>query len=301
MRKYSFINYKNMSKDGFKLRTTKTIEAIRSISIKKKKVEPLEIRIGHDNIDLTVIGIGWNPSNSPLNCYKVENMKNVLKEMKTKNENGFLAFTKLMKKTFDNENNKNLYYWLFDKKNDIPKIDGYRDSTSIEVMIGELYEKYIDLVKNKFQSYIETIKEITVWDMDNLLKAYSEQYFDFNLNPEIKNKLIEKTLHKLNEIEITVDDVDEMIPGKRAKIIELPKLKIEKIKKNIVMINFEKEQDIILEKELNEPLCLHYVKWKNINRLSKTNSEGKMPHINATVSWQEVVDKWFKLELNINA
>jgi len=35
--------------------------------------------------------------------------------------------------------------------------------------------------------------------------------------------------------------------------------------------------------------------------ISKTNSEGKMPHSNATVSWQDVVDKWFKLELNINA
>jgi hypothetical protein len=35
--------------------------------------------------------------------------------------------------------------------------------------------------------------------------------------------------------------------------------------------------------------------------ISKTNSEGKMPHSNATVSWQEVVDKWFKIELNINA
>ena len=52
MRKYSFVNFKNPSRDSFKLRTLKTIDAVRSISLQKKKTENLETRIGHDNIDI---------------------------------------------------------------------------------------------------------------------------------------------------------------------------------------------------------------------------------------------------------
>jgi WD40 repeat protein len=104
VRKYSFVNYKNFSKDGFKLRTSKSIEAIRYINVKKKKTDTLDIRIGNDSIDLSVVGIGWNPSNTPLNCFKIKNFKNVLEI--TKKENGFLSFTKTMKSTFDKEKHK---------------------------------------------------------------------------------------------------------------------------------------------------------------------------------------------------
>ena len=272
MRKYSFVNFKNPSKDSFKLRTLKTINAIRSISLQKKKLENLEIRIGHDNLDLVVIGIGWNPSGIPLDCFKSEDLMDVNKI--TKNDNGYNSFTKVMKNTFDKDNKK-LYYWLFDTKKDIPKLSGYNEynkddpSKNIKLMISEIYNNYINIVRNKYENYVKTLDEITIWNLDNILKGYAKKYFDFNLNPEIKNSLIQKTLDKLKEIEVTVDDVDEMMPGKRDTIIELPKIHREKEVKNIILINFEEEEEIILDKSLNEPLCLHYIKWKNINRLSK--------------------------------
>jgi len=276
MRKYTFVNFKNASKDSFKLRTLKTINAIRSISINKKKTENLEIRIGHDNLDLTVVGIGWNPSNTSLDCLKSNDMIDVNKL--TKGDNGFNSFTKVMKNTFDKDNKK-LYYWLFDAKKDIPKLTSYNEyntsdpTKNIKLMISEIYHNYINMVRNKYENYIKTLDEITIWNLDNILKGYAKKYFDFNLNPEIKNSLIEKTLYKLKEISITVDDVDEMMPGKRDTIIELPKIKREKELKNIIKINFEEEEEIDLEKSINEPLCLHYVKWRNINKLSKTSSD----------------------------
>ena len=183
-----------------------------------------------------------------------------------------------MKNSFDKKNKK-LYYWLFDIKKDIPKLNGYHDFNSndptknIKVMIAQIYENYIDIVKHKYETYIDTIDEITVWNLNNILKGYTNKYFDFKLNPEIKNELIEKTLYKLKEIAITIDDVDEMMPGKRDTIIKLPKLKRDEQKKNVILINYEKEEEIILSSSINEPLCLHYVKWKNINRLSKTSSD----------------------------
>ena len=279
MRKYSFVNFKNPSRDSFKLRTLKTIDAIRSISLQKKKNENLETRIGHDNLDMTVIGVGWNPSENPLDCFKSEDLIDVNKLNKDKDkENGFNSFTKTMKNTFDKENKK-LYYWLFDIKKDIPKLSTYNEynkndpAKNIKLMIAEIYKNYINMVKNKYEIYIKTLDEITIWNLDNILKGYAKKYFDFNLNPEIKNLLIEQTLNKLKEIEITIDDVDEMMPGKRDTIIELPILKREKEAKNIILINFEEEEEIILDKSINEPLCLHYVKWRNINKLSKTNAD----------------------------
>jgi hypothetical protein len=276
MRKYSFVNFKNPSRDSFKLRTLKTIEAVRSISLQKKKTEHVETRIGHDNLDLVVIGIGWNPSEIPLDCFKSEDVIDVNKL--TKDDNGFNSFTKTMKNTFDKENKK-LFYWLFDTEKDVPKLSGYNEynkndpSKNIKLMISEIYNNYINMVKNKYETYVKSLDEITIWNLDNILKGYAKKYFDFNLNPEIKNSLIEKTLDKLKEIEITVDDVDEMMPGKRDVIIELPKLKRDKEQKNVILINFEEEEEIILDKSINEPLCLHYVKWRNINKLSKTSSE----------------------------
>lgn len=276
IRKYAYTNYKNFSKDGFKLRTSDTISSIRSINLKKKK-GPLELRIGHDNLELLVIGVAWNPSMLPLDCFNVEDMVDVIKD--SKSENGYGLFKKIINKTFD-KTVKKLYYWSFDTKKDIPKITGYADLNmedpvkNIKIMISEIYNQYIELVKNKYELYIKNLDEISIWNMDNILKGYAHKYFDFKLSPEIKNELIEKTLaDRLKEIEIIEDDVDNMMPGKRDKIIVLPKLDRKEIKKNIILINSEEEEEINLEKETNEPTCLHYIKWRNINRLAKSKTD----------------------------
>ena len=278
IRKYSFVNFKNFSKDGFKLRTKKTIESIRAVSLKKKKDEPLEIRIGHDDIDLALIGVAFNPSNMPLNCFTTGDLVNI--HTISKSPNKFNIFIKTMDKFFDKQKNKKLYYWLFNTKTDLPKSDKYDDvnvnepGNNIKLMIAQLYQNYIELVKYKYETYIKKLDEITLWNLKYLIRRYNKKYFDFNLNPKLKNELIEKTLKtRLKELEITIDDVDELIPGKRDVIIELPKVKLDTITKNIIKINFEEEDEIIIGKDNNEPICLHYVKWRNINRLSKLKSE----------------------------
>jgi hypothetical protein len=192
IRRYGYTNYKNLSKDGFKLRTSKTIQSIRSINLKKKK-GPLELRIGHDNLELAVIGVAWNPSQMPLECFISDDLIDVNNLFKS--ENGYKSFTKIINKTFDTENKK-LYYWLFNNNKDIPDVKGYADlnkddpSKNIKIMISEIYNQYIDLIKKKYENYIKNLDEISIWNMDNILKGYANKYFDFNLNPEIRNQLI---------------------------------------------------------------------------------------------------------------
>lgn len=275
IRTYAYTNYKHFSKDRFKLRTSKPISSIRLINLKKKK-SPIELRIGHDNLELSVVGIAWNPKYLPLECFTTDKLVDVNKLFKS--DNGYKSFTNIINKTFDKKSNK-LYYWLFNINKDIPKLKGYTNLNSndptknINIMISEIYNQYIDLVKNKFELYIKNLDEINMWNLDNILSGYSKRFFDFNLNPEIRNKLIQKTLNKkLKEIEIEDDDVDNMIPGKRDKIIELPILKKE-LKKNIIYINADKKEEKELDKEKNKSICLHYIRWRNISKMAKSKTD----------------------------
>lgn len=280
VRKYAYVNFKNFSRDGIKIRPLKTIQAIRSTNLKYKgsdSKKPIELRIGHDNIDMNVIGIAWNPSKIKLDCFEAKDLLDVRKI--AKNENGFTSFTDIMKKTFDSPNKK-LYYWLFDNQKDKPKLDSYINYSindvkrNIEIMIGELYNYYTSMVTNKLNFYLNKIPELNTWSFEKILKNYKKNYFDLNLIPQIKNELIEKVIiDKIPEPPIEPDDVDSLIPGIRDKIIKLPVINIKKYISNIIELGKE-EIDVSLEmSNKNIPICQHYVKWRNIMRISKKSDE----------------------------
>ena len=277
LRKYAYVNFKNMSKDGIKIRPQKTVQGIRQTSLKQKGKSPIELRIGHDSIDMNVVGIAWNPSRIPLDCFTTGDMLDVRKKLS--DENGYQSFVKIMEKTFE-EPNKKLYYWLFDNDKDKPKLESYVNYSgddpqrNIKIMIEEIYRNYVKMVKNKLIKYVNKVDEMTIWGFDNILSGYTKKYFDLDLNPEIKNEIIEKVIiDKVLEQPIIPDDVDSMIPGRRDKLIELPKLELKKQNKNIIVIG-EKQIDVSLEmSRRNIPVCQHYVRWRNISRMSKKTDD----------------------------
>ena len=267
IRKYSYVNFKHFSKDGIKIRPDKTIQGIRNTSLLQKDNIVIETRIGHDNIDMNVIGIAFNPSKKSLDCFNKSNFINV----KNKDEsNGFKQFINTLNKTFDTKDN-NLYYWLFDSKTDKSTSSTYINYTdniqnNIKLMIQEIYNIYINLVTKKFDKYIKSVESITIWDIYNIFKAYKKNFFDFNLIPSIKNELIEYALiNKVTELEIIPDEIESIIPGKSDILIELPILKIIKQKKNIINIgNDDMEINIDKNDSKSTPMCYHYIKWINI-------------------------------------
>ena len=280
VRKYSYVNFKNFSKDGIKVRPLKTIQGIRYTNLKYKGNEiktPIEIRIGHDNIDMNVIGIVWNPSRISLDCFEARDLIDVRKKLEE--ENGYSAFIKIMGKTFG-KTEKKLYYWLFDNSKDKPKVETYVNynvddiQRNIKIMIEEIYKNYIKLVKYKLITYIQKVDEFSIWSFNNILKGYTKKYFDFELNPELRNEIIEKViLEKILELPIEPDDVDSMIPGKRDKLIKLPVLELKNQFKNIIELGAI-EIDVTLEmSKKNLPICQHYIKWKNIMKTSKKSDD----------------------------
>ena len=276
IRKYSYVNFKNFSKDGIKIRPTKTINAIRQTNLIQKQNIPIETRIGHENIDMNVIGIAWNPSKKPLECFNQTNLINVKNKI---DNNGYIDFIKTLKKTFDTNNN-NIYYWLFDNKTDKIKLDTYINfsvdnvQNNIKLMIEGIYNNYIELVKQKFKNYIKSIDNITIWDLYNMFKGYKQNYFNFDLIPSIKNELSEYTIiNKVKQLEVIPDDIDSMIPGRRDDLIKLPIIKIVKEKKNIIKIG-DVEIDIKLEMSKKTiPICQHYIKWRSINSKNKKTED----------------------------
>ena len=285
-RKYSYINFKYSNNDFIRLRTRNTIDAIRLINLKKKN-EYIETRIGHSNIDLKVVGIAFNSSRlnmnkskktpTPLECFFVKDLINVTDI--TKKKNGFMSFIKVFEKVITVENSK-LYYWIFNNKTDIPKLDKHVDydenniENNFKIMLAEIYNIWLNTIKNKFLNYTNKLEKINIWNLDYLFNVYKKKYFNFDLHPDIKNQIInEVLLKKFIELPITEDDTDNIIPGMRNKIIELPRINIIKNKKSIIILNDNKKiiEDNI--KENSNAICNHYIKWDNLSKLSKTTKQ----------------------------
>ena len=281
IRKYAYINFKYPSKDSIKLRTNNTIEAFRYCNFKnKKKTSNLEIRVGHNNLDLSVVGVIWNPTRlnlfnnkitKPLDCYKIANLVDVNKKLHT--ENGYTAFTKIMKNTIKYNSDKNLYCWLFNNKTDKPVntteyIDySINDPTkNIKILLYEIYNLYTIFIQTKLENYVNKIKNFNFWYLDSLFKYYEINYFDFNLKPSIKNNILFKILtNNIKEIKVVEDDTDNIIPGIRKSVIKLPYANIIKDEKNIIIV--KKKTTKYIETQLNNknlPICNHYTKWSSI-------------------------------------
>jgi hypothetical protein len=276
VRKYSYVNFKHFSKDGIKIRPSKTIQGIRYTNFKNKKSVPLELRSGNNNIDMNVVGIIWNPSNLPLECFNTTKLIDTKKIFNEKN--GFVAFTKIIEKTFLSKN-KELYYWIFDNTTDIPKLNTYINynvndvKNNIEIMISEIYKIYVDMVKLKMNLYIDDKNNFNIWSLNNLLKFYTKNYFDLNQDIKLKNEIIEKVIvNKIQELEIKPDDTDLTISRNKEDIIKLPSIERIKDNKNIIDLK-KKEIEIDLDKIKREPICNHYIKWRNIMKMSKKTDE----------------------------
>jgi len=138
-------------------------------------------------------------------------------------------------------------------------------------MLAEIYNIWVNIIEKKLLNDAAKIKKLNIADIYNLINLYNKKYFNFNLNPKIKNDIIYTIFYdKIKDIEVVEDEIDNIIPGQRSKIINLPVLKIEKIKKNIIIIDKNAKKEITTN-ELNiKAICNHYIKWGN---LKKNNSE----------------------------
>ena len=255
IRTYGYVNFKNFSKAGMKLRPSKSIQSIRKTNILAKNKETIETRIGNDMLDIAMIGIAFNPSKRSLDCFTTKDLIDVRKTYNEKN--GYVAFRKTINAKYGKRSN-NLYYWLFDMETDAPKTKEYLSfevnansqsqiQNNIKIMLEQLHKDYINIVSKKIENIIDDMSFTTSWSIANLLRHWDNKLINWDLNPKIKNQVIEKLLlGKVPQLLIIPDPVDSHIPGIQEELIELPVLKREKQKLNVIELG-KVEIDVSLE------------------------------------------------------
>ena len=271
IRTYPYINFKDMSADGFKLRSSLMIQAIRYSNIKHKnpKNRKLDLRVGHLNQPLNVIGIIFNPSNRHLECVDTS----MLIDIRGKHKNGFTGFIDLISR--NNKSDKNLYYWLFDLKVDKVKLEEYKNMSStdtkivIENILGEVYAIYINLQRKIISNELNKLQPTNIWDMFKIIHKYKNQYqfsenIDLNLNINVFDKYFIKHIH-----DVSIKDKSDIFHKKTIKIPVSNKIKTKEI---TIRLN-EKIQEIDLVQLANQPICHHYIKWIALGKVSKKNDE----------------------------
>ena len=270
-RNYGYLNFKDLSKDGFRLRTSEVIQGIRFTNIKAKKTEKLELRMGHDNLPLNVVGIAYNPSKLPLECFHIKNMINIKKH----EENGYKAFLKVLNET---TNDNKLYYWLFDNKTDVVELEQYKNVSSfddniyIETMLGELYSKIIDIYRKKLLTSINKTKNTSLWDIYRATNKFNKEYVKFNnVNLTLSRDILAETFNKyIKEVEIKSSDIIEDKP-----IIKIPISDKIKTTDKLIILTSEEEEEIDIDELKGRSVCHHHIKWKNITKIPKRFDEEK--------------------------
>ena len=270
-RNYAYLNYKDLSKDGFTLRTTNKIQAVRYTNIKNFKEGKIDLRVGHKNLPLRTVGIVFNPSRLNLECFNIDNIENVSDKY---NKNGYINLLNKIKTSFINDKNeKTLYYWLFDNKNDIIKLNEYKNVSSInksqyiKTLLVNLFNTFYDFISEYILNKIKTIDNLDIYTLNYNIRKYSKQFFGFNnINLKLKNTIFPQLLNIIFK-EVKIDKKIEKL-----NLIKLPESKYIKLSdKTIISI---KEKDVKIDTTINKhTICSHYLKWIQLGKIPRNETE----------------------------
>lgn len=275
IRRYNYINYKQLSKDGFKFRPQENVEGIRYTNIKSDRNKKIESRMSNDDIDINIVGIIWNPTKLPLLYFNNKDLINVTEL--TKNENGYEAFVDVIKKTFSNEKQK-LFYWLFNVKKDKIKLDSYENVSEDEIkknifiLLKSIFELYNDLIFKQFKKDIDQVKELDTSYIDNIILEYKRNFIDFDFDTKLINRFRNYSYNKLKVYKKSECSFDSPLTRDKSKIIKLPVVKIENKEKNIIVVDYfntKEEVDVMNV----EGICNHHVKWIHISSLARRKDD----------------------------
>jgi len=287
-RNYLYINFRDLSKDGFNFRTSETVQCIRYANILYKKKNPdnkIEYRISNDSVDVNIVGVAWNPSYKALNDFSKNDLIDVNNIMNDKN--GIKSFESVITETFNKPKEK-LFYWLFDNENDklnmkeYVNVDTIDESKKIMINIKKIYYLYSNLLEEKIKNEVKGYSDLSIYDIDNIINFYSYKFFDFNFENEISQNIFNYGyINKIIDKKIIPDELDSFVPGKGKDIIRLPVItddEIEKYtglikRKNTLVVTDRVEEDISLEEEKDRPICFHHFKVRELARLSKSRVE----------------------------
>lgn len=275
-RKYPYLNFKSVSKNGFSYASDKTISVVRSISYNKTgdtRQQPhhqIQTRVcGNDDV-INIVGFMLNTTNVPTECMTVKQLNTA--------ENGYSSFLKTVSDYVLN-GKKETIGWLFDLDKDASNIKTYEQSERVnkeetcKFMCAKLRDDIVDMIQQKISQVLKKHVGISFYDA-------------YKLSNKIMNAsmIIPQTDAKYNELEKVIyttsyekyipkyDDNEDIIRGLYGEILELPTIR-EKPKKNLLKIHIQQEKYVKpseYEESIGGVLCQHFVSWNKIVAQRKT-------------------------------
>ncbi len=282
LRKYAYLNYKDFSRDGIKLRSSLQSYGVRYSNIEHKnksgshKNRHIEFRVGHKDLPLHVIGIIYNPSMSTFDL-STANISQ-LKDIRTINKNGFDAMYNIMTNDTNKSKtgNNDLYYWLFDTKLDKIKLSQYKNVSSIENyriienMFSEIFTNYIEISSNNLLDELKKNKYNDIYSILKAINDYQKRYklttTGYNIQLNFKYNIFAKYFSQFKNKKVIIKEPEEK------NIYKIPVSKLIKKKSDIVILGY-KPPEIDIKSIVNQPICHHYIKWIQLSKIPRKMDE----------------------------
>ena len=279
--KYPYINFKEFSKYGFSVMTSKVTDAIRLINFDKvnegNKSKQIQFRCSNPGNLINVVGL-IIVGKQDIKCAKLSDIGNIRKMARKggRVRNGFKGTLSILRKRiFDNVVGGHVY-WQFDPNIDIVKYGEYEitttlnDNERIKMNIARLYDELSMTIYNYVLVMLESKK--TSMQFFNRYMDLVGFGIDIRKNEDLFGRLIKMVyLDHLLKYEDKYDVNEDDFPGLSGDVIKLPsfvlkevqKMKVIKIKKIVKKGVDEEEKDQI------EAICQHNISWDNMMAIRK--------------------------------
>lgn len=279
LRKYAYVNFKDINGKGFNLHTTDSITGIRYAQIESlhnqtlsSKSLPIETRVLGKNTKSNIVGVALIKDN--LNKLRIKNMTDI---KTSKNDNSYNDFFDKIANQLETTLDKN-YYWIF-AKDDVIKTDTFEANenkvNNERNIVKSIYWDFSNLLYNKILSKIKEFDTIDLYYSNKIIDFYQRKFFNLN-QVNYKNENLYDDLQvfiksKIPHVKDTYDEMEDKIFGLTGEFIKLPKIKNEK--NDVAKIYISSKENTIIEEELDveNAYCQHIIDWTNLSQLRSNN------------------------------
>jgi hypothetical protein len=281
-RKYAFINFRDFKKNGFSIKTNKTIDAVRYSTFEyynDNKQSILDLRTCGKKNNINIVGVLLPSNISNLYCITT---KNTIDVRKNENTNGLYEILKIIRKFtddtfFENKtetypNNDKSTYWIFDNNKDTFKLDSYQEASGShddsKLILVKLYNELALLTSNRIIDKLSKYENISLAFGKKIVDNYQHKLIDLNDNTSLIKDIKKIIFHDKSIKTIKEYDKNEnKIPGITNEIIKLPILKNKDEEQKTVIYG---ERVIVehIEDEIDTGLtvCQHFISWNELTK-----------------------------------
>jgi hypothetical protein len=297
IRSYPFIEFKFTNRDSFSFSPETTITAIRYCNFEYKNdpkfpnilKSELQYRIINDNTKANIVGVAIPRFNlidtnnydrynqTILPCHKLSNTM----DMSLLHKNSFAVAIKKLRKLFlEDRRYSKLLYWIFNKKNDLIKLDLFDNIKQlpkdeyIKLLLGKIYDEMVNITYQIALNRINTFEYIDIKTAKNILHNLESKLVLIPRQSEAYAEIMKLIYYIKSTPKINAKDLNEdKLLGINSQFIKLPRIVLEKISLHIIKISkHEMFTDIVDDSDMYEGyLCQHTITWNSLLRYKKTN------------------------------